>query len=189
MKKIVIFIILLLIFPSIAFADTAEVTVDCPNSKKKNEIIECEVKGNFSYGVSAMDYEFSYDTDKFTFEGFEADSTWEAIVDETSIALLCEKDHFNEFRMGKLKFKAKEKNANPNVKNKRLSVSDSDMNAIDIIDETNENVNEEKKFELKKATTSNNKLIYDIIIIIVVIVILLIMMGLVIIKIIRSDTK
>ena len=188
MKKIIIFAITMFIFPSIAFAETAEVTADCPNSKKKDEIIECEVKGNFSYGISAMDYEFSYDTEKFSFEGFEADTTWEAIVDETSIALLCEEDHINEFRMGKIKFKAKAKNANPNVKTKTLSVSDSDMNAIDII--TEENVNENKKNELKKATTtSNNKMIYDIIIIIVVIVILLIMMGLVIIKIIRSDTK
>lgn len=179
---------MLIIFPSIAFAETAEISVDCNTSKKKNENVTCEVKANFSYGINAIDYEFSYDESKFTYVGFEADKAWEAMVEGNSFTLLSTDEHQGEFRLGTLTFKAKEKKANPNVKNIKIEVSDSEYNAIDVLNESN-NVKDDNKIELKKATTSKNHLIYDIIIIIVVLVAILIMMGLVIIRVIRSDTK
>ena len=188
MKKVIISLILLLIFPSIAFAETAEVTVECPNSKKKKETITCDIKANFSYEINGVDYSFSYDEDKFAFIEFKPANNWESMGSDTNIGILTTENQKGEFRLGTLTFEAKVKNANPNVVNTRLSVSDKDFNNIDILNETN-NVKESKKYNLKKATTSNNKIMYDIIIIIVVIVLLIIMMGLVIFKVIRSDTK
>ena len=188
MKKVLFIIICLLIFPSIAFAETAEIKVECPNSNKKKEKITCEVKANFSYEINAIDYKFSYNDKEFTFIEFKPEEGWELLGEGTNIGLLTTENQKGEFRIGTMIFEAKVKNANPNVKNERISVSDSEFNNIDVLDETN-NVNESKKYNLKKATTSNNHLKYDIIIIIVVIVVLIIMMGLVIYKIIRSDTK
>lgn len=109
MKKRIIYMILLLAFPLVVYADS--VSLECPDEVEPNSEFDCEIIGNSDNKITDVDLLVTT-SGNITFLSFRAASKWQGDGANGKITLYSDSNFTGEFKIGTLKLKALEDETN-----------------------------------------------------------------------------
>ena len=109
MKKRIIYMFLLLVFPLVVYADS--VSLECPDEVKPNSEFDCEIIGNSDSKITDVDLLVTT-SGNITFLSFKAASKWQGDGADGKITLYSESNFTGEFKIGTLKLRASEDETN-----------------------------------------------------------------------------
>lgn len=160
-RYILLFIVLL---PLSTFA-LEEVIIKCPEHINKNEDFECDVMGNASYKVSALEYEFKL-PDYIEKKQFIVDPSWEGTEEDNLVILYTDENKESPFKIGVITLNSNKKVDYVDISTEYLLFGDDEYNAYVI--KERENVKEMESSKKKVDNEKNNNFLYAIIILITI---------------------
>ena len=167
MKKIRILLLIIFLFPFSVLAEEL-ITYDCPKDYKLNDTIECDLKVNTNYNLSAIDFEIDSNVE---IKGFINNENWQGSMEKKRIMLYTDVNKTGLINIGKIKLKIN-KDDDIKFEFKNILYYDENFEEIDISKE--KNVNNEKTKEQIEQESKNSKKNYVIIILIIAVFVLLV---------------
>ena len=100
MKRIIMFITLLLVFPVAVYADS--ISLDCPSEVAKGTDFTCNVIGDSTANIMSLKATVNASTG-LSLVGFIPDSAWQGAMSDRRISLYTANDVTGKFKLGTLK--------------------------------------------------------------------------------------